>query len=1225
MSFSSLEAGHGTSSGAALYPLRTLARDLLEREVQRELEAWLNRVDGQSTSPDQTDDDLASWLRSDDSPLLIHNVEEFVLDPDAHLRAVASQVEGLGRAQHFLRGEITGVNPRGNLRDRAEELRARLRTVAKLDAERILAVPRRRGTPRGKTRTHYLLLVSPDRDISNADFKRLVREIISRRWPGAVACGYIHRDTDNTHLHIWVSAETLSGKKISVTRATPSGDAILDKYPDVDEEVARAVSRHFNDPSIYDDHIARKLEWVHWRERFEESLRRGECPPVMPHRARHDYDWVGERRAVSDREQGESRSHSVEREKAAPVPRVKSLMGALELWGKTVYLDAKVKYRRALLDSLDVWRDQIDYAVEGMRQSLELKLEEAERDYERHRDAFEKTLENRARQEYPELKYPLHNSKQIAEMAEIARLTRDAALLSYVRSYTDLDKPTDRKGQVREVGSRWRDHIEARLEVLERAEMFVQVAGRRDVSSAIVQAGTASDTGRSPFDRDQEIVRGWLDSGWTTEQMRESLPCFETEVVRLHAARYLEAREFFVAAGEALAEWREGGMRLAVRPALEVSDLNRIDRLVSGEGSCIGERESALLLDLAASARLEREASSRETSRLLELSFKIDVGRRGEVNHPSGKQGDWEVFRPHHNNWAGRLAGLLTRRETEVLALAVTGASRERFEALREDVYVNRELMELTRAVRAASGMAHDVPAGMSNAEERTLDRHLQAIANGLRSRGEGWEEWQATGVGEFKHILPVRERERAGRVVEEARARLKDERRAEALERLEPQLESAAQFYVRAAYRDEGLVVMREPTHLNDHVQRLAERFSQVARDAGHEPEHLGLIEKELEARAERILSEAVERFGREECDSYELGRLEARMILACAVRDEAAMHQQRFADHAHFHEWSYETNNGPGRTSLAQIWLTYNDETDPAVILVAQDAEPHVVRSSNQVQTRLFEEGCVRAEEVEVVTRQYESMVEGLGRRGITPRDPVFSSDEITRLEEAAVAMRDHELIGLVARFEAEQFGPEYAARRALGRALSAAAILDVEYKLPARFERPVAQQRLSTLPPQVRENLSALLDRHHEARRGEQSAAFSFHSELNRAAEIWAGNFPRVGPGSIRPLLSTKEAGEIFGAMVTMGQHDRLVWDKRTRGAEVAVPGLNANGGLKRGPALGEWGAKNPQDVYRHRSEYERGISGEKVMSYRAAQAIIREQSRNQAQQRAPFPNR
>jgi hypothetical protein len=1224
VSFSSLEAGHGTSSGAALYPLRTLVRDLLEREVQRELEARLDRAEGQTVSPDQTDDDLADWLRSDDSPLLLHNVEEFILDPGAHLRAIAERVEGPSRAQHFSRVELVGGATRDNPRDRAEELRARLRTVAELDTERILAVPRWRGTPKGETRTHYVWLVSPDRNISNSILKSLILEIIQRRWPGAVACGYIHRDTDNTHLHIWLSAETLSGKKIGVTRATPSGDAILDKYPDVDEEVARAISRHFNDPSIYDDHIARKLEWVHWRERFEESLRRGERPPVMPHRARHDYDWVGERRAVSDREQGESRTHSGEREKAAPVPRVKSLMGSLELWGKSVYLDAKVNYRRALLESLDVWRDRIDYPVEGVKQSLELKLAEAERDYERYREAFERTLENRTRKGYPELKYPLHNSKQIAEMSEIARLTRDAELLRYVRSYTALDRLIDSEGQVREVGSWWRDHVESQLEVLERADMLMQVAGYRRVSPAMAQTSAASDTGRPPFDRDHEIVKGWLNGGWSPEQMRGSLPCFETEVVRLHAARYLEAREFFVATGEALAEWREEGVRLAARPALEESDLARIDRLVSdGGNSAVGERERALLLDLAAAARSEREWSLRETTRLIESSLMVDPGREVEVGRAREARGDREVFRPHDDIWAGRLAGLLTLRETEALALAVSGTARERFEAVQEDVYAKRNLMELTRAVRAASGMTSDAPADAYTAsEERALDRHLQVIAGGLRSRGRDWEEWQAAGVGEFKHILPAREQARARRVVEEAKARLETERRAETLERLEPQLESAAQFYVRAAYRDEGVDVMQEPGRLDDHTRALAERFSQVARDAGHDPEILGLDGRELEARAERVLSEATERFGREERDSHELGRLEARMILACAMRDEAAARQQRFADHAHFHEWSYRTLDGRGWTSLCETWLAYNEEADPAARLVAQSAEQQIVRTINEIHARLTEAEATHAGEAEAATRAYEARAGELSRREVTTRGPVFEPGELARLEEAAVVTRDHELIGLVARGEEEIYGPEYAAARAMGRAMRAVAVVHVEHGLPEKFEHPVAAGRLERLPGQFRDSLSELLNRHLAARESERGTAISFREGLEIQARERSGEASRMPRGAIRPLLTEAEAGEIFGRALTMNMQEQRSWDRMTMYAEVAVKNDEGRMGHQH-PSLHEWARQNMAASNRG-SEYERGIGDTLVLSHREARSIVRQQEKELGRDR-PTPSR
>lgn len=1212
MSFSSLEAGHASSAGAADYPLRTLERDRLEREMQRELEAWLDHPERQSGPPDRTDDDFTDWLRSDDSPLLLHNIEEFVLDPEAHLQAIAYRVEGPGHAPQFSGGGPAGDAERDTQRNRTEELRARLRTVAELDAERILKTPRHRGTPKGKTRTHYMWLVSPDRDISNSILKSLVLEIIRHRWPGARVVGYIHRDTDNTHLHIWVSAETLSGKKINVTRATPSGDAILDKYPDLDEEVARSVSRHFGDPSIYDDHIVRKLEWVHWRERFEVSLGRGERPPIMPHRARHDYDWVGERRAVSDRENGESQPHFSDREKAAPLPRVKSLMGALELWGKTVHLDARVKYRHALLDSLDVWHGQIDQPVEGVRQSFELKLEEAEREYQRYRDAFEKTLENRAGKEYPELKYPLHNSKQIAEMEEIARITRDAELLRHVRSYTDLDRPNDSEGQVREVGSVWCDHIEARLVVLERADMLMQVAMRPRVPAAMGQAGAASNAEHPPFNRDREIVKGWLEGGWTHEQMQHSLSCFETEATRLHAVRYLKAREFFVATGEALAEWREGFGQLAARPALDESHLGRIARLVSGEGTRPGERERVLLRDLAASAISEHEMSPRQTARLIESSLTVHEGREIGIDRVRGARGDLEVFRPHDDNWAGRLAGLLTLRETEALALAVTGASRERFEALREDVYAKRELMELTRAVRAASGLGQDVRAGVSDStEKRALDRHLQVSADGLLSRGEGWEEWQAEGAGEFKHIFPERERERAGPIIEEAKARFETERRAEALERLEPQLESAAQFYVRAAYRDEGLEAMREPSRLNNHVRELAERFSLVIRDAGHDLEHLDLGGSELKSRSERAVFDAVERFGREEHEARELGRLEARMILACAIRDEAAARLQRFDDHSPFYNWSYQTLDGRGSASLCEMRLALYDNTDRIAQLVAESAGPHIEDSVGEVHARLSADETLRAREAEAATLAYEARAVELAGLGVRTRVPTFEPNELARLEESAVVTRDHELIALVASCEEELYGPEYAAARALGRSLRAVALAHAEHTVPEKFEHPVAAGRLAGLPGQERESLSVMLDRHQAAREAERSATLSFRVNLEtQAVERTSEVVGTQQQGAVRPLLTEAEAREVFGMALAMSTNERRSWEQRTMHAEVAVEGRKSQ---ETGhPSLHEWARQNLLTVNRG-NEYERGVGNTMLMSHSEARAIIRQQDK------------
>jgi hypothetical protein len=806
-------------------------------------------------------------------------------------------------------------------------------------------------------------------------------------------------------------------------------------------------------------------------------------------------------------------------------------------------------------------------------------------------------------------------------MTEIARLTRDAELLRYVRSYTDLDKPTDREGQARAVGSLWRDHIEARLEVLERADMLVQVAGHVEMTPTIAQTNAASEVARPLFDRDLEIVKGWLDGGWTPEQMRDSLPCFETEAVRLHAARYLKAREFFVATGEALAEWRKQDVGFAARPDLEEPYLDRISRLVSREDARISKRERALLLDLAASAGSERDMSLRETTRLIESCLTFDAGGEVKGNRPTGARGDHEVFRPHDDEWARRLAGQLTLIETEVLALAVSGDSRARFEAVREDVYAKRALMELTRAIHAASGMPRDVLAGvLDSADERARDSHLQVIASGLQSRGDGWEEWQVVGVGEFQHILPKRERERAGSVIEEAKARLETERRAESLERLEPHLESAAQFYVRAAYRDEGLEAIREPGRMKDHIRALAERFSQVALDGGHNPERLGLGGRKLEERAGRALSEAVERFGREERDSHDLGRLEARMVLASAVRNEVAARRQRFADHAHFHEWSYETLDGRGSTSLCEIWLAYNEETNPVARLVAQDAEQHIVRSINEVHARLAEAEATHSGEAEAATRAYEARALELSPRGVNTRGPVFEPGELTRLEEAAVVTRDHELMGLVARSEEEMYGEEYAAARAMGRALRAAAVVHAEHALPERLEHPVATERLERLPGHVRHSLSELLARHRNARESERGTALSFREGLDTQSRELAGELSRTLTSRIRPLLTEAEAGEIFGRVLTMNKHERQSWERMTMHAKVAV---EADSPQKSLPSLHEWARQNTNASSRG-NEYQRGIGDTLVLSHSEARAIIRQQEKELGRDR-PTPSR
>src|SRR5207248_1409808 len=151
-----------------------------------------------------------------------------------------------------------------------------------------------------------------------------------------------------------------------------------------------------------------------------------------------------------------------------------------------------------------------------------------------------------------------------------------------------------------------------------------------------------------------------------------------------------------------------------------------------------------------------------------------------------------------------------------------------------------------------------------------------------------------------------------------------------------------------------------------------------------------------------------------------------------------------------------------GRGSTALCEIWLAYNEETDPAARLVAHDAEQHIVRSINEVHARLTEAKVSHVGEAEAATRVYEVRAGELSQRGATTRGPIFEPGELARLEEAAVATRDHKLIALVARCEEEIYGPEHAAARAMGRALRAAGIVHAEHGVPERFEHPVASER-------------------------------------------------------------------------------------------------------------------------------------------------------------------
>ncbi len=1242
MSFSSFEAGSGTSAGAAIYPLRTLVRDVIERIIQLELSRLLDRADstadrdtqseqgkevGEIVARDISDGDLDSWLFSNDSPLLLQNIPGHVLDPMASLRAISERIDGPGHILSLTNSEMGSVSAS----HRAMEFRLRVKNFAELNAERILGTPRRRGTPKGKTRTHYVWLISPDRDISNHDFKELVLEIIRRRWPGARVLGYIHRDTNNTHLHLWLSAEQTSRRKIYAGEVKQADGKVVDKFRDIDEEVALAFSQHFNDPSVYKEHMAKKQEWNRWRERFEEALKNGERPPVMPHRARHEFDYVGEKVAVARREQIEEPSSYSARGKAPPMPRTKSLMGALELWGKTIHLQARIAYRRELLESLNAWQYLIEHPVEGVREHFERQLSEAERDYQAHQKAFDKTLENRACKNYPELKYALHNSKQSAEMREIARLTYDTELLRYVHSYALLDKAAGREELSREIGERWRDQIIARLDVHELAEQLERVARINGSSTISSQTGDNLGANRSLFNSDQQIVRGWLYGDWTIQQMRGSLACIENDSTKYHASRYVKVREYAEAAKEILEDYRRGAERLITRPALEDVHVSRINFLLEREMLKLDQKTRAFLQEIVVIVADNQKPTLKKFERLIEQSLLTNDAVKKPDSRTSITQDDLNTLSPFDERWMGKLVGVTKLKELEALALAMRGTDEGKFVETAEAARESHNLLDLARVIRVAQEQANDPQIiKLSLSEQRSFDKHYQFISQQLDRRDIDWTATQIDRIGEFAHCLSPQDKKSLSRTLERAQLHLEKEQRREELEKVREHLDLVAQFFVRKIYQTEGVNSLRDAEGLDERVETLAARYLQVIVDQGRTPQQLGLNEQGLRAKARVTFSVNVERIEQEEREIDNLSKLEAQKILAEQLSAVNTARRERFEAHWYFMKWNYQTmdEHTPGRISLADAKLEYAEQEslgkrgDLALMIIREEARENIIR------TIIEEYNCLRSIEEQSrnealsLCAQYHEKLSSHQEKGLSVRGPKFTPGDFEKLDEHAAETRSVEVSELISRIEKAEFGLSHATRRSLGRALAAEVGQHNEVSLAAQYDTPLDLSKHPYLSPQLHAELSQASHRHREARDSEKSRALIYSRSLrDRADELIAKCVESTGD-NVRPLLMPREANIIFPSFQAMDAHARYMWEEKLKRAQVLDADINKKSPSdpnyhKAHPNLFEWATKTRSPVaHTLGNTYERSLGEKTIVSYREAQQMVKERFQERA---------
>lgn len=125
----------------------------------------------------------------------------------------------------------------------------------------------------GHTRTHYRAIYSFDREVTDEQAKRTVDNHLKQNFARCGTVAAIHRDTDNTHVHVWIDARGTDGKKLDLGHRT---------YRTLDEKWAKECAREFGDRTYYDRHMEAKQGKVDQRKEAVRAKQEGRA--VEPQR-----------------------------------------------------------------------------------------------------------------------------------------------------------------------------------------------------------------------------------------------------------------------------------------------------------------------------------------------------------------------------------------------------------------------------------------------------------------------------------------------------------------------------------------------------------------------------------------------------------------------------------------------------------------------------------------------------------------------------------------------------------------------------------------------------------------------------------------------------------------------------------------------------------------------------------------------------------------------------
>src|SRR4030095_3470857 len=249
-------------------------------------------------------------------------------------------------------------------------------------------------------RTHYRVILSFDVPATNSQIRDLTNEFLKETFPKAVAFGAIHRDTEHPHVHLYLHARQIDGRKTYLGK---------NQYSSIDEKWAKIYSEFAGERSVYVHHLRKKEETKQWKIAAAEAYRKGELIPPKPERDNDRRERLAEQRLSAQRSQARDLGQQLNaRPEAEPVMRPGS-----------------EKETSRLLAKAEVAREELAHLIRSEAPAKQVKW--AARTAHEFAVALEKTLATRkemGKEKPPHVVYTTEEWKQLKESAR----TRDLAV-----------------------------------------------------------------------------------------------------------------------------------------------------------------------------------------------------------------------------------------------------------------------------------------------------------------------------------------------------------------------------------------------------------------------------------------------------------------------------------------------------------------------------------------------------------------------------------------------------------------------------------------------------------------------------------------------------------------------------------------------------------------------------------------------------------------------------